>query len=86
MLEEIPLPADWPVYVSHAEASAYARWAGKKLASEAQWHRAAYGSREDSDRPYPWGSEAPRRRHGYFDFLKSGSVARKCIRTRPQCI
>jgi iron(II)-dependent oxidoreductase len=70
MFQEIPLPADWPVYVSHAEASAYARWAGKKLPSEAQWHRAAYGSLEDSDRAYPWGSEAPRRRHGYFDFLK----------------
>ena len=70
MFAEIPLPADWPVYVSHAEASAYARWAGKKLPSEAQWHRAAYGSREDSERAYPWGPEAPRRHHGYFDFLK----------------
>src|SRR5215469_3763533 len=26
MFDEIPLPLDWPVYVSHAEASAYARW------------------------------------------------------------
>ena len=70
MFEEIPLPPDWPVYVSHAEASAYARWAGKRLPSEAQWHRAAYGSQEESERAYPWGLEAPRRRHGYFDFLK----------------
>ena len=70
MFAEIPLPQDWPVYVSHAEASAYARWAGKKLPSEAQWHRAAYGSGEDSERAYPWGTEGPRRRHGYFDFLK----------------
>ena len=29
MFEEIPLPLDWPVYVSHAEATAYARWAGQ---------------------------------------------------------
>jgi iron(II)-dependent oxidoreductase len=70
MFEEVPLPADWPVYVSHAEATAFARWAGKKLPSEAQWHRAAYGSHEQSERAYPWGSEAPSRRHGYFDFLK----------------
>ena len=46
MFEEIPLPLDWPVYVSHAEASAYARWAGKSLPTEEQWHRAAYGTRD----------------------------------------
>ncbi len=45
MFEEIPLPSEWPVYVSHAEASAYARWTGKKLPSEAQWQRAAQGAR-----------------------------------------
>ena len=45
MFDEIPLPLDWPVYVSHAEASAYARWAGKALPTEAQWHRAAERAR-----------------------------------------
>jgi len=44
MFEEIPLPLTWPVYVSHAEASAFACWARKKLPTEAQWHRAALGS------------------------------------------
>jgi ergothioneine biosynthesis protein EgtB len=44
MFEEIPLPSDCPVYVSHAEASAYARWAGKTLPTEAQWQRAAQGA------------------------------------------
>ena len=44
MFQEIPLPLDWPVYVSHAEASAYCRWAGKGLPSEAQWQRAAEGA------------------------------------------
>ncbi|MEO8048902.1 MAG: SUMF1/EgtB/PvdO family nonheme iron enzyme [Acidobacteriota bacterium] len=43
MFEEVPLPLAWPVYVSQAEASAYARWAGKKLPTEAQWQRAAQG-------------------------------------------
>jgi ergothioneine biosynthesis protein EgtB len=44
MFDEAPLPLDWPVYASHAEASAYARWAGKALPTEEQWQRAAQGS------------------------------------------
>ena len=43
MFDEVPLPRSWPVYVSHAEAEAYARWAGKSLPTEAQYHRAAFG-------------------------------------------
>jgi ergothioneine biosynthesis protein EgtB len=45
MFDEIPLPLDWPVYTSHAEASAYARWTDRRLPTEAQWHRAAHGAR-----------------------------------------
>jgi gamma-glutamyl hercynylcysteine S-oxide synthase len=70
MFDDVPLPLDWPVYVSHAEASAYALWAGKALPSEAQWHRAAYGSPEHLERPYPWGSAAPGARYGNFDFQR----------------
>jgi ergothioneine biosynthesis protein EgtB len=44
MFDEIALPPDWPVYVSHAEAKAYARWSGKALPTEAQWQRAALGT------------------------------------------
>ncbi|SAK64112.1 aerobic sulfatase maturase family protein [Caballeronia pedi] len=44
MFDEIALPPDWPVYVSYAEAKAYARWAGKSLPTEAQWQRAASGA------------------------------------------
>lgn len=70
MFDELPLPLDWPVFVSHAEASAYARWAGKKLPTEAQWHRAAYGTAAGSERPYPWGHETPDRTRGYFDLRR----------------
>jgi ergothioneine biosynthesis protein EgtB len=68
MFEEIPLPLEWPVYVSHAEAAAYARWAGKVLPTEEEWHRAAYGAPNKSETPYPWGREAPDAILGNFDF------------------
>jgi gamma-glutamyl hercynylcysteine S-oxide synthase len=68
MFRDIPLPLDWPVYVSHAEASAYARWAGKALPTEEQWHRAGYGTPEGLDRRYPWGGADPDLDLGNFDF------------------
>ncbi|MGH9742423.1 MAG: SUMF1/EgtB/PvdO family nonheme iron enzyme [Candidatus Acidiferrum sp.] len=69
MFGEICLPLDWPVYVSHAEATAYAKWLGRALPSEAQFHRAAYGTHDgEGERSYPWGEEPPAARHGNFDF------------------
>jgi iron(II)-dependent oxidoreductase len=68
MFEEYPLPLNAPVYVSYAEASAYARWSGKSLPTEAQWHRAAYGTRDGHELDYPWGDELPDRSRGNFDF------------------
>ncbi len=44
MFTEKPLAGDWPVYVTHAEAKAYARWALQSLPTEAEFHRAAYGT------------------------------------------
>jgi iron(II)-dependent oxidoreductase len=68
MFNDIPLPLDWPVYVSRAEAKAYANWAGKSLPTEAEWQRAAYSTPNGDQRRYPWGSEAPSREFGNFDF------------------
>jgi gamma-glutamyl hercynylcysteine S-oxide synthase len=68
MFDEIPLPHDWPVYVSHAEAAAFAHWAGKSLPTEEEWHRAAYGTSHGIERFYPWGEELPDSRFGNFDF------------------
>jgi gamma-glutamyl hercynylcysteine S-oxide synthase len=74
MFDEVPLPLEWPVYVSQAEAKAYARWAGKSLPTEAQWHRAAYGTPHGEERAYPWGEDEPREELGNLDFARWSPV------------
>jgi formylglycine-generating enzyme required for sulfatase activity len=64
---EVPLPLDWPVYVTWQEATAYAEWSGQALPSEAQFHRAAYGTPTGEERAYPWGDCPPERKRGNFD-------------------
>jgi gamma-glutamyl hercynylcysteine S-oxide synthase len=68
MFNEVPLPLDWPVYVSQAEAKAYANWAGKSLPTEAEWQRAAYGTPDGEERAFPWGAVQPNAALGNFDF------------------
>lgn len=68
MFSEGPLPLNAPVYVSHEEAAAYARWRGLRLPVEAEFHRAAYETPRGESRPYPWGKAAPDASHGNFDF------------------
>jgi len=55
MFDDISLPLDWPVYVMHDEARAYANFAGKALPTEEQFHRAAYATQDGRERQYPWG-------------------------------
>ncbi len=67
MFGEIPLPLDWPVYVTHSQAVAFADHAGASLPSEAQWDRAAYGS-GDPTRRFPWGNSRASNGSANLDF------------------
>ena len=50
------------VHVSHADVLAYAAWAGKEIATEAEWEWAARGGNGEGE--YAWGSElAPEGKH-----------------------
>lgn len=68
MSVEFVMPNHLPVYVSQEQASQYARWAGKSLPTEAQFHRAAFGTPGGREQTYPWGEEPPEARHGNFNF------------------
>jgi formylglycine-generating enzyme required for sulfatase activity len=75
MYTEMPLPGDWPVYVSYSDASAYAQWKGSALPSEEQFHRAAFGTHDRNERLYPWGNIPPLHTNGNFAFVHADPVS-----------
>jgi formylglycine-generating enzyme required for sulfatase activity len=70
MFERVPLPLDWPVYVTWTEADAYARWRQRRLPSEAEFHRAAHGTPDGRERRYPWGDAMRGRAPANADFTR----------------
>jgi ergothioneine biosynthesis protein EgtB len=70
MFDLLPLElvASWPVYVSLAEARAYAVWRGQRLPTEAEYQRAAYYGPNERESMYPWGDADPSPHYGNFDF------------------
>ena len=59
MFEWVPLPLDAPVYVTQEQAAAYAYSRGAMLPTEAQFHRAAFGTPEGGERPDTLGRYRP---------------------------
>ena len=80
MFELIPLPPAWPVYVAQEDASAYAKSRGRRLMTEAEFHRASEGADPHAGHanfatwdPVPAGSRPRgRSRWGVHDLIGNG--------------
>ena len=66
--EVLPMLESAPVWVTNEQARAYAEWSGRRLPTEAEYHRAAFGTPHGDERPYPWGDAPPAPAYGNFNW------------------
>lgn len=79
----VSLEGSHPVlHVNWHEASAYCRWAGRRLPTEAEWELAACAEAKlnehgitESKRLYPWGDEPPTPERANLDWRNMGCIA-----------